>query len=273
MANKRSMKRNQSGITFVLTPKLGLRLGKPVKFEDAGTAAEALELWAEKAEKRGVQFDPDRDVELAIWDGDDEGAMQLADAMLRDGMLHPTTIDAWYDHVEDAHEAEKAAMFYAVEHQGGYSTIWDVWKAADDELRPMEGDTRAYAEDFVDSCGGLKEALGDRIDYYFDYESFGRDIRSDEESNAQSEIDDLESQLDEEEQEDDPDLEMARENLERIENMSDRQLGEDMVESIGMESLGDMAENYFDWDAYVRDLEQDVTEFEFAGSTWAILDV
>lgn len=303
MARKRSMKRNQSGITFVLTPKLGLKLGKPVKFDDAGTAAEALELWAEKAEARGVDFEPDRDVELDIWEGDDEGSMQLAEAMIKDGILRPSTIDGWYDHVEDAREDEQAAMFYAVTDLGGYSSIWEVWKKADTELRPMEGTVREYAEQLVDDIGfeGLNNP-----EYYFDYEAYGRDARSDWEniayepvSEAESELEDAKRDLEsaqtalEEAQSggDQDDIETAEADVEyaegeveekqseyddreaeyeRVSNMSDREIGEEVIEQLGWEGID--RSSYIDYDALARDMEMggDVTTFEFAGKDWVI---
>lgn len=303
MARKRKMKRNQSGITFVLTPKLGLRLGKPVEFDDAGTAAEALELWAEKAEARGVDFDPDRDVELDIWESDDDGPAQLAEAMIKDGMLRPSTIEEWYDHVEDAHEWEQAAMFYAVTDLGGYSSIWDVWKKADTELRPMEGTTRDYAEQLVDDIGfeGLNNP-----DFYFDYEAYGRDARSDWEEMAREPMDEAETELDSAKSEFESaraDLSVAKESgdqeeimdaesavelaemaveeaqdeydrqeerFEEVSSMSDKQIGEEVIEQLGWEGVD--KSSYIDYDTLARDMEMggDVSTFEFADKDWVI---
>jgi len=97
-----------------------------------------------------------------------------------------------------------------------------------------------FAMEWVDGIGGLEEALGERIEYYFDYDSFGRDLR-------------LEGY------DTDPD---TGEEIEELTEMSDRELGEEYVESIGgVKDLGkDTQENYFDWESFARDLMMDMAE-------------
>jgi len=268
-----SARRNPGGnaVVFQLLPKRGHGLRGNFKVSDELELDAALQKYQQQTKAKHKRFDADRMLNLEIWDGDD-AAVALADRMIEARLLRPSTLEQWYDELDGAREDELAAMFYAVEFLGTSGDLSDVRRRAED-LRPFEGDTRAFAEDFVDSAGGIGAAVGDRVNYYFDYEKFGSDARSDEESHAQAQIEELESSLDEEEQEDDPDLEAARENLQRIEQMSDRELGEDVIDSIGSidDALGANAESYFDWDAYTRDLAHDVTEFEFGGSTWTIL--
>jgi antirestriction protein len=46
-------------------------------------------------------------------------------------------------------------------------------------IHPFKGDTEDYARDLAESAGGPLEAFTN-ADYYFDYESFGRDLKMDD---------------------------------------------------------------------------------------------
>lgn len=96
----------------------------------------------------------------------------------------------------------------------------------------------AYA--IIEQCGGIEES-GANLESYFDYEAFGRDLSFD--------LDMILEDWDAEEKE-------------RIESLSDQELGEWYVfEALGsLECLGkETLERYFDYEAYGRDLYFDFT--------------
>ena len=248
-------------------------LGKPVVVDNSGDAVDALEQFAERAPKKGMRgrkrpFDPDRDIRVEIWSGDD-ASVELADAMLTAKLLKPSTVEQFYDDFVDMSDDEKAAAFYAVTDLG-YTDLTDIQLKVRDELRPMEGDAKEYVEQYIDGQGGVKELGEDVILSHFDYERFGRDIRSDEENRAQEELDEAESN------EDEDDAERARSYLEELDGMTDEELGEHFADEWGTSELaailGDNLETYFDLDSWVHDWEVggDITSFEFDGRTWTI---
>lgn len=137
-----------------------------------------------------------------------------------------------------------------------------------------------FAQEYVDGIGSLEDALGDNVQNYFDYASFGRNLRMDgygtswkveyETSDDDGELDEEFFDWDEadeagrawlEEAEDDGEEDPSYEVVEVDSNMSDRELGEEFVDSAGWEGVGrDNIENYFDWDQFARDLMMDMAE-------------
>lgn len=108
------------------------------------------------------------------------------------------------------------------------------------------------AEDFayhiVDSMGW--DSLGqENLDMYFDYDSFGRDLMYD------FHIGDPDN-TDSEGEPEDPDHYYDNDGYDQGEYESDRQVAEDYVDSLGgVDQLGpDTARNYFDYEAFGRDL-------------------
>jgi antirestriction protein len=88
-----------------------------------------------------------------------------------------------------------------------------------------------YVEQLVDDMGG-PSALGKQtIDSYFDYDAFGHDVL----------------------------IEADEEDRERYEGMSDREIGESFLDDVyGDKIPKDLAERYFDYDAYARDVFMEV---------------
>jgi antirestriction protein len=92
-----------------------------------------------------------------------------------------------------------------------------------------------FAQEYVDSIGSLEDALGDKIQNYFDYASFGRDVQID--------FDEEESEI--------------------YEGMSDQEIGEQLADDFGWEGIGKSnLENYFDWERFARDLMFDMSKYE-----------
>ena len=112
----------------------------------------------------------------------------------------------------------------------------DTWDADNFESSFMgEYDSAEdYCWQFIEDCGGLTEALSrDTLEMYFDYESFGRDVKMD---------------LDEED-------EWERELL----DMSDYDCGEEYIDSFGgIEYAGEChLESYFNMEMFARDCQFD----------------
>lgn len=107
------------------------------------------------------------------------------------------------------------------------------------------------AEDFAYS---MIEDLGwdgigsENLEMYFDYDSFGRDLMYDfhrgDEDNTDSEG-----------EPEDPEHYYDNDGYDQGEYESNRQVGEDYVDNLGgVDQLGDNAQNYFDYEAFGRDL-------------------
>lgn len=181
---------------------------------------------------------PTEEYELEFIDGEREDA-DLFNALKIDQM----SLEQYLDEVVTLNEHDKAALYYLATN--GYGPdIDDMLKRVDDEVRVMEGDSKAYMWEYVDSLGGISELGKKTIEMYFDYEQYGRDVAMD---------------LDADSRED-----------RHLFAMDDYERGATVIDELGFESLGKTAEDYFDMDAFARDAELggDISEFEFAGRTW-----
>jgi antirestriction protein len=152
-------------------------------------------------------------------------------------------IEKWYDDIEPLDLDEKAKMFWLADNLN----ITDMDEALDklDDVILFEGSAKDYAHDLIDDIG--VEGVSNP-DFYFDYESFGRDLAFD---------------MDEDDEGDAYYL-----------SLSNKERGEEFVDSMGgIKELGKQtAERYFDYDALVRDMELngDIDEFDVAGRTFTV---
>lgn len=96
----------------------------------------------------------------------------------------------------------------------------------------MGNEWRDFAYEYIDSIGSIKEAVSNP-DYYFDFESFGSDVRMD----------------------------YTDEELEEMgyNDLSDEELGEQMADELGgVKNLGEkLIETYFDYEKFGSELEYD----------------
>ena len=159
--------------------------------------------------------------------------------------VNQATLEAYLDIVEDLKDYEKPALFYYLDSYDPGADWDDALKAVEDEVRVREGGAKEYAESYIDDIGGVGELGDDIAARYFDYDSFGRAVKMDLDSDDPRNDDD------------------------------DDDVGYEYVESIGgVSGLGDVlgatAENYFDVDRFARDLEMsgDISVFTFAGDTY-----
>jgi antirestriction protein len=201
--------------------------------------------------KKGLKSSRHEEFEIQFIDGDDYHA-QLFNA-LNLTMAH---VELWFDELEHLDEEDAAKLYYL---SGlGYDLEESLDKMEDLILAQMTKEE--WAEYRIEDINP---------DFYFDYDSFGRDMRLNREDPASllyEDADYVESQGDEEEAEE------MRETAAEMEKMSDQEMAEEYVDSIG--GVGKLPEKikqmYVDVDAYARDqdLNGDIDEFDFAGSTY-----
>ena len=196
---------------------------------------------AEEFEKKFRARLPVEEYEIDFIDGSSEDAA-LFEAV---GVYQGPSIERYFDDVVTLDDWEKPALYYVMSVYG-VQDLDEALVLVRDEVRTMEGTVKDYVENLIDDLGGVGHLAGDSVEMYFDYEMFGRDLGFD---------------LDP----DNPDDEYYL-------NLSDRERGEEYVDSIGgVKELGkEIGERYFDVDSFARDVELngDATEFTFAGSTY-----
>jgi antirestriction protein len=185
--------------------------------------------YEKKAEKsRAEEF------EIEFIDGDDEEQM-LFKAM----GVHQGNIEEYFDLVDDLDEEEILKLKILMEDIG--YDFDDAMDKKDDLIVYGEfKDDEDFAMEYVDGIGSIEDALGKNAENYFDFDSFGRDLR------ISGDLYD----------EDDPDSE------ERYEGMSDQEIGEEFIDDMGGvgELDKDTQERYFDWSTFSRDLMMDMGE-------------
>ena len=90
---------------------------------------------------------------------------------------------------------------------------------------------RDYVEQYVDDVGGPSALGRQTIDSYFDYDAFGHDVL----------------------------IDADEEDRERYEHMSDSEVGQEVIDDMyGDKIPKDLADRYFDYDSYARDVFMEV---------------
>lgn len=91
---------------------------------------------------------------------------------------------------------------------------------------------RDYVESFIADAGGVANAVSkDQLNFYFDYDAFGHDVI----------------------------IDADEEDRERFENMSDSEVGMQVIDDLyGDKIPKELAEQYFDYDGYARDVFMEV---------------
>jgi len=187
-------------------------------------------------------------------DGDDD-EQQLFTAMSgRDG-LYPVDLEDYYD-VIDMNDGEKAALYWLLDNL--QMKIADALKKIED-VGLREGSAEDYVYDFIEDVG----LPGNAADFYFDYDRFGRDLSID------GALDPDPDNYDE--GEDDPDY---IEEEERVSGLTNQEYGIEYVDRLGgVDQLSKQTiSDYFDYDAFVRDLEinGEIDTFSFAGTDYVV---
>ena len=196
---------------------------------------------SEDFDKKYKKHLPVEEYELEWIDGPEEDR-QLFEAL----NIGPAKLEDFFELVDDLQTDEKAALYYLLRYHGSSGVdLGQLLLLVRDDVRVREGTSKEYVYDLIEDLGGVGELGGNAVEMYFDYETFGRDIEMD---------------LDPDRKEDAYYL-----------DMTDQERGEAYVDDVGgVSELGKMAEQYFDVESYARDLELngDVTEFDFAGTTY-----
>ena len=153
-----------------------------------------------------------------------QDAENLPDSLYSESDFSEEAFDfaKWIDDNDDKADAAVA-----------YINLFGDWDEDDFEDR-YRGDFDSdedFCWDFIDACGGVKEALGEDLSNYFDYEHFGRELAWD-----MSEDDETDAYY----------LEMS--DYDRGENYINDVYGD--VSEVGEQTL----EDYFDISAYARDV-------------------
>lgn len=97
---------------------------------------------------------------------------------------------------------------------------------------------RDYVEQMVDDMGGPSALSKQTINSYFDYDAFGHDVL----------------------------IDADEEDRERYEGMSDSEVGQEVIDDMyGDKIPADLADRYFDYDSYARDVFYEVASVRVAG--------
>lgn len=199
----------------------------------------------EKLQRRGIE-----EYEVDFIDGSSAHA-----ALFKALKIGPSDVELWFDTIEDLDDDQMAALYHRAELGVDWREDLDEIESRTLDPWPREGTVRDYAEQLVDDIG--VESVSNP-EFYFDFESFGRDLRI---------SGDLEAGAEDEEE---------RERLgEHYEGMSDRAIGEEVVDDMygGVSELPkEVSERYFDYDKLARDMEigGDVDEFKLGDTTYNI---
>jgi len=159
-----------------------------------------------------------------------------------------SNVDSFFELIDELSDHDKAALYYLLRYRGmgPGEDLDELLEKVDREVRVREGNSKEYVEDYIDDAGGVGQAFSkDVIAGYFDYDRFGRDMAYDL----------------------DPDDPSSAYYLE----MDPGERAEEYIDNIGgLSALGKQAEDYFDVDAFARDMElnSEIAEFDFAGSTY-----
>jgi len=196
--------------------------------------AKAQSLWPHHEAEHSIDFIDGSKAEVALWE---EG-----------GNSSPAEIEAFYDWVDEPEYAQVEA--YAAMGFGYADGLSDAWGKAKSQrglgVQVREGGLEDLAAEYVEE--GLVDASN-----YFDYERFGRDVAI---------SGDMTNDLDP----DDPDEAQI---IDFYENMSDRELGEYVIDEIfgGDVTQVNNLQFYVDEKKLAYELGFDYWEFTFAGKT------
>jgi hypothetical protein len=161
------------------------------------------------------------------------------------GNNSPAEIEGYFDLLDEPEYVQVAA--YAALVLGQASNFDEARRAPD--MTVYHGDLREVAENYIEE--GIINP-----DYYFDHESFGRDIHMSGDMTAGL----------------DPDGPDEAEQIDFYESMSDEEMGEYIVDEFygGNPASVPNVEFYIDKDKLAVDLGMDYTEIEFGGETYTI---
>lgn len=213
-------------------------------------SAEEYEKKFKAAEKRGFE-----EFEIQFIDGETP-EIDLFDAM----KVHQGSVEEYFERLEeleDLSDQEVAAIFWLCDRGFEFDDALDKYK----DVSVFPGKPLDYVYELIDDTGTSG------LDKYFDFEAFGRDIRSDEEYRIQEDIEQAE------EDEDEDEVERLQEHLSEVESQSDYDLGAEHIDSVYGDKLPEeLVARYFDYKALLRDMEanSELEEYEYDDNTYTI---
>lgn len=150
-------------------------------------------------------------------------------------------------------DAKSAVMEYMADTRSDISEALEAFTG-------VSGDEEELGREYVESIGGLKDALGDKVANYFDYQSFARDMElSGDVVTMVTEDGDLliawSGDLEDEDDPEDPGWTTGFRSLDDY--------AEELLDDIGISP--ENAEVYFDWEKFGRDLSFDHSQY---GGYW-----
>jgi hypothetical protein len=212
-------------------PQGSMSLDEVFKFSD-------LDSFEELAEKIVGEDYVDHNFQLEFVKGDAEEEKLFEMMGMGDGWKDMDDVEQYFDVVSEFWDDDDFKVMEILMDDLNFK-FQDAYDKKDDLV--IYGEFRSdadFAQEYVDGIGGIEYALGDRAEFYFDFEKFGRDLR------IGGDLYDP----------DDPDAE------ERYEEMSDKEIGEEWVDNLGGVGQISNSDFYFDWDAFGRDLMMDMAE-------------
>ncbi len=203
---------------------------------------------------------PAEEFEIDFIDGSTAEAELAEELRLYGYPVSQGNLDVWFDQIEFLSEYEMAQVAIQADRAGPADDLDDIISAASDvDLREASLEDLAYEY--------VQEGIID-IERYFDETAFGRDIRINGD-HVNHLYEDQEYYL---ERGDTEEAERMQEEIDRQESLSDREIGEEAVESFG--GAGELPrqtqEMYVDYDAVERDLGFDYNELVFAGTQYVV---
>mgnify|MGYP003640320546 CR=1 FL=1 len=219
---------------------------------------------------------PNEEYEIDFIDG---SAFELA--VFNAVEVHQGDVTKYFDLLDELDEDLMPAI-HALTDYGGYDFKDALEKA--EEASVFEGSLTDAAYDYVESVGW--EGMGDSASNYFDYDSFGRDIRIEGSMDPANDEDQypVNEEPAQSDFEDEDDYDEAVEQYEEFseaekdyDRMSDEDLGYSVVDDIygGVENMSEEnQENYFNYEAFGRDanLNSDWHAFRYDDTDYVILN-
>lgn len=215
----------------------------PYSSDLRGFYFDSLDEYERKLTKSQQVFSSDYEHSIEFIDGDARD-LNLYEALSgRDG-ISPGQVEDYFTLLDELDEPESAAFLAYINVSGLPKDSMADLAASIEAARDAyvgEMSLTDYAESLVD------DEIMTNLDLYFDYDSFGRDLRMDH---------------------DDEDERM-------YEGMSDEDVGYEYVEDLGgVETLSkETISRYIDYDQLARDLSHDMTEISVDGSDHLFRDV
>jgi hypothetical protein len=159
------------------------------------------------------------------------------------GPLGMPDMEIWFDQLEDLDEHEMASVGFLT---GDLNVPLETALETRDEPIMRTGRAEDAVAEFIEEIGGPGNITNP--EYYFDFQSFGRDLRMD---------------FDEDDDE-------------AYEGMSDEDVAEQWVDGMGgVKELGEQTlNNYFDYAKLARDMgyNSELAEFRFAGTNYVVMN-